>query len=236
MKKVKEYSSRSRIPEDNPTYRFANRLKYQLSLKEMTQTDLAFQMNVTIDTVHNWCQHYSFPDYLHLARLCEIFKPCSVDYFYGLTDDTAPNMDVQSVADYTGLTPAAVTALKQARTEDINVISVLLEHLDPAEQFVPREGSTTNLLNDIHNYFNLSHQTDLLRHAAGKTNERITAIAANDIINSRNAARYTINQDATKLLEHVSKAYAENNLSGTTYHHNCNGRSVIISDKGVTVI
>ena len=234
MKKVQEYSSRKRIPEDSPTYRFADRLKAQMTLKGMTQKDLSYQMDVSEYTVRNWCQHYSFPEYLHLARLCEIFKPCSVDYFYGLTDDAAPNMNIQSVADYTGLTPAAVTALKKARIEDINVISVLLEHLDPAEQFVPREGSTTNLLND--NYFNLSHQTDLLRHAAGKENERITAIAANDIINSKNAARYTINQDATKLLEHVSKAYAESNLSGTTYHHNCNGRSVIISDRGVTVI
>lgn len=236
MKKVQEFSSRKRIPEDSPTYKFADRLKAQMTLKGMTQKDLSYQMDVSEYTVRNWCQHYSFPEYLHLARLCEIFKPCSVDYFYGLTDDAAPNMNIQSVADYTGLTPAAVTALKKARIEDTNVISALLEHLEPEEQFVPREGSTTNLLNDIHNYFSLSHQIDLLRRATPKEHERIAAIVANDIINNKNAARYTINQNATKLLEHVSKTYAESNLSGTTYHHNCNGRSVIISDRGVTVI
>lgn len=129
MKKVKEAGySRARISPDSPEYKFADRLKEEMHKKGMTQEYLARQMDVSLDTVKNWCQHYTFPKELQMGRLCEIFKPCSVDYFHGTID--APNWDLQSVADFTGLSPTAVNVLTKLDLSSLFCITKILEEMD----------------------------------------------------------------------------------------------------------
>lgn len=149
MKKVKEAGySRARISPDSPEYKFADRLKEEMHKKRMTQEDLARQMDVSLDTVKNWCQHYTFPKDLQLGKLCEIFKPCSVDYFHGTID--APNWDIQSVADFTGLSPEAVNVLTRLNFGALFCISKLLEEMDN------NNSPATEVLWNTHEYLLLS--------------------------------------------------------------------------------
>ncbi len=103
------YSSRQKLSETSPEYKFGTRLKKEMKKKGMSQSDLAQMMNVSESAVKDWCQHYTFPNEMNLGELCRIFAPCSMDYFHGNIDE--PNYDIQFVMKYTGLSETAVQYL-----------------------------------------------------------------------------------------------------------------------------
>ncbi len=112
-KEKAEFSTRTRIPKSQPEYKFGTRLKNEMKKKGMKAAQLADKMGVSIDTVNDWRQHYTFPNEMNLGELCRIFAPCSVDYFHGNIDE--PSYDVKFIMEYTGLSADAVERLHKLK-------------------------------------------------------------------------------------------------------------------------
>lgn len=119
------YSSRQKLSETSPEYKFGTRLKKEMKKKGMSQSDLAQMMNVSESAVKDWCQHYTFPNEMNLGELCRIFAPCSMDYFHGNIDE--PNYDMQFVMKYTGLSETAVQFLHDLLPQQRKILSMPIE-------------------------------------------------------------------------------------------------------------
>lgn len=222
MKKVKEAGySRARISPDSPEYKFADRLKEEMHKKRMTQEDLARQMDVSLDTVKNWCQHYTFPKDLQLGKLCEIFKPCSVDYFHGTID--APNWDIQSVADFTGLSPEAVKTLIDIRggskhfylNDTVSLFIEALLYFDDDFYGYPM----VYLVNAIRDYLMSLHYADIIKKGYHPEYQDTDAayVAIKDL---QNESRYTITQTATTLFKCIYKSFVSKYASAKELRNN----------------
>ena len=124
-KEEKTGYSGKRIPDSAPESKFAGRLKEQMEKKNMTQVELSHQMNVSVETVKKWCQGYTFPKGLNMGKLCEIFSPCSADYFHGTIN--APNWDIQNISNTVGLSPAAISSLIHMNENSKLIVSNIIE-------------------------------------------------------------------------------------------------------------
>ena len=248
MKKEKRiFNSRTRIPEDSPQYQFGSRLKERMKEKGITQDQLAEMLGVSSDTVKGWCQHYTFPEYTNLGKLCEIFRPYSIDYFYGIVD--APNYDMQFVSDFTGLTPEAVYALKsKTHKVDRQVISVLLEHLQRdfdimKNDKLPADGYTNIILRQYHSYFKKIHEMKLIEKALNsrKHESKMTPDAwveshfiYSNIRKEASHELFDISQQTTNLLDRIQPHYAESYLSSHIYFERNGNMKYAISENGIS--
>lgn len=64
---------------------FAERLKYLLDEKGLTQKQFAEQFSFSKNQVHYWLKNKAEPDMASLVRICRYFN-VSADYLLGLTD------------------------------------------------------------------------------------------------------------------------------------------------------
>lgn len=160
------YSTRERLPEDAPEYRFADRLKAQMKKKHITQKQLAEAMNVSIDTVRDWCQHYTFPSQLNLGMLCEIFAPCSADYFHGIIEE--PSYDVKFVMEYTGLSKEAVVNLHKGKINHFGysgrdaVLNLMLSDFSSSSPFIAACDSICDARRAASRYLNHNAELHLM--------------------------------------------------------------------------
>lgn len=186
----------------------------------------------------NWMRkntdRISIPDIVTLKRIADYFD-CDLEY---LIDEAAPRRAAsQTVEQITGLTPAAVYALRRSEPEVIHVISALLEQAEPGHDFQNNEPTTTDLLNRIHNYFTQSYLVQLIQQAERTPdNKTLIDIAYMDATMNRDVTRYHVDQDASILLKNVSDTYAETYLFMNTYFRRCKNKTIAISEKGVSVI
>lgn len=76
---------------------FSRRLRYYLDKCEMTQADLAKQLNVGTTSVYNWCNAIKTPRMDKVDAMCKIFnckrsdlmeERLNMDYEYYLDDET----------------------------------------------------------------------------------------------------------------------------------------------------
>ena len=250
MKKERiEHSTRKMIPKDSLQYKFGGRLKERMKEKEITQEKLAEMVGVSLDTVRSWCQHRAFPEYLHLGKLCEIFKPYRVDYFYGIVD--APNYDMQFISDQVGLTPEAVYALvSKANKWDKPVLSILLSHVEDDIDYRIKgsypDVDTGVLLSYIDRYFTQLHKIDLIDNAINKNQSTMSdadliAIrkARSQIKEDTNLLQFNITKEIISTLDTLQEEFSETYLSDRTYierdeKNDKNG--LVISEQGVKVI
>ena len=64
---------------------FAERLKKELELNNLTMYRLAKDLKLSKQTVSNWCSGANEPKAAQIAELCRYFD-CTADYLLGLTD------------------------------------------------------------------------------------------------------------------------------------------------------
>ena len=64
---------------------FAERLKKELELNNKTMYRLAKDLNLSKQTVSNWCSGANEPKASQIVDLCKYFD-CTADYLLGLTD------------------------------------------------------------------------------------------------------------------------------------------------------
>lgn len=66
-------------------YTFGNRLKKKRKDKKYTQKSLAKELELPVETIRNWEQHYNLPEYQTLFRICSILD-CDMDFLFGRID------------------------------------------------------------------------------------------------------------------------------------------------------
>lgn len=91
-----------------------------------TQPQLAAALGIQRQTVSNYANGQSSPDWETLARIADFFG-VSVDWLLGRTGTESPNADVQAVCHFTGLSENAVELLRLTKTVS-RVINTLSEH------------------------------------------------------------------------------------------------------------
>lgn len=93
---------------------FGERLKEQIKAKGYTRQQFADSIGVSTVTVQLWTSDKKKPTTEHLFRICEALN-CDLDYLLGRIKEKTH--DLQFVCDYTGLTSAAVEALKMMKND-----------------------------------------------------------------------------------------------------------------------
>lgn len=88
---------------------------YQKQLGVRTQSDLGAEIHVQQSTVSNWLRGARSVPAEKVPELAKALG-CSTDYLFGLTDQPAPNPNARGAGEYTGLSPAAISALHDMET------------------------------------------------------------------------------------------------------------------------
>lgn len=164
-----KYSSRNAYKKTDPLYKFGTRLKAQMKKKGIRkQAVLAEMMDVSESSIKDWVQHYTFPGYDNLAKLCRIFAPCSADYFMGTIEE--PNYDLQFIMNYTGLSSDAIERLhtlyiesKYTEMHEEESSAEEVTEFDPNRLYAERRAqSILNLLNAMLNWKKENSNEELL--------------------------------------------------------------------------
>lgn len=88
---------------------------YQKQLGVRTQRDLGAEIHVQQSTVSNWLRGARSVPAEKVPELAKALG-CSTDYLFGLTDQPAPDPNARGAGEYTGLSPAAISALHDMET------------------------------------------------------------------------------------------------------------------------
>lgn len=89
---------------------FPTRLRELMKERNESQQVLAEALGVQRQTVSNYANGQSDPNWEMIGKICKHYK-VSADWMLGLTDIKTDNHDVRSICEYTGLTPLAVSRL-----------------------------------------------------------------------------------------------------------------------------
>ena len=88
---------------------------YQKQLGVRTQSNLGAEIHVQQSTVSNWLRGARSVPAEKVPELAKALG-CSTDYLFGLTDQPAPDPNARGAGEYTGLSPAAISALHDMET------------------------------------------------------------------------------------------------------------------------
>lgn len=88
---------------------------YQKQLGTRTQNDLAAALHVAQPTISNWMSGARGVPAERVPDLAQALG-CSTDYLFGLTEQPAPDPNARGAGEYTGLSPAAISALHDMET------------------------------------------------------------------------------------------------------------------------
>lgn len=86
------------------------RISGLLSERGLPQKDLAVAVGVHVNVVSYWCRSVRIPNIDQIVDVAKFFG-VTTDYLLGLTDVSAPDMDMQALCDMTGLTADAAANL-----------------------------------------------------------------------------------------------------------------------------
>lgn len=115
---------------------FSRRLKDLMKEKEIDQTGLAEELNLSQQAISNWVKMKNFPDIGAIMDLCCFFE-CNVDYLLG--NINATTHDTNYICEKTGLSEKAVEKLTETDNPASAVIGIGLERLlssDNASDFL----------------------------------------------------------------------------------------------------
>lgn len=99
--------------------------------RSLSQQELAEELNVSIDSVKNWEQHYNVPEMETLLKICKTYQ-CDLDWLFGRIKE--PTHEIKYVSEVTGLAPDAV---EKMTTCDVSLINSLVQ----SDMFVSINGS-----------------------------------------------------------------------------------------------
>jgi len=91
---------------------FATRLRDLLNQPEMNQTKLADYIGVTRQAISAWSLGISLPDIEKFGLIADFFN-VSTEYLLGRTDVSKPDATKQAVAEYLGLSEAAIDEIRR---------------------------------------------------------------------------------------------------------------------------
>ena len=99
------------------------------SIKKYTQELFAEDLGVSYETVRNWEQGRTFPEFKMIVKICN-FLGCDMDYLFGHIDLKTHN--AQYIHDHTGLSERAIEKLNRLKKENratayCDLISLLIE-------------------------------------------------------------------------------------------------------------
>lgn len=119
---------RETLPE-NYNADFPKRLRELLAENGKSQKELAEAMGKTRQAIGYYADGSSSPDWEALKFIANYFE-VSADYLLGLSDVRSPEVNMQIVCNYTGLSEGAIYALQDIRTVNstYNVTSDLIEN------------------------------------------------------------------------------------------------------------
>ena len=106
-----------------------------------TQDSFAQALDVSLETVRNWEQGKTLPEYNALLQIC-LLLDCSIDYLFGIIPEQ--NYSIRQVVAVTGLSEKAVENLVHFQDLGngglIDVLSLILAHPRTSEYLVKLEG------------------------------------------------------------------------------------------------
>lgn len=112
---------------------------YQKQLGVRTQSDLGAEIHVQQSTVSNWLRGARSVSAEKVPELAKALG-CSTDYLFGLTDQPAPDPNARGAGEYTGLSPAAISALHAMETAPF-----IADYTKMALEGFPRLGSAADV-------------------------------------------------------------------------------------------
>lgn len=118
------------------------RIQYGYTQKSFCEAFNANESITTIDSVKNWEQGKSTPEWRTILKLCDFFD-CDMDYLFGRI--SKKTHDTQFVCDETGLSESAVLKLKSF-TYDTDISSFLSNLITHREGNTVEGLSVTSLL------------------------------------------------------------------------------------------
>ena len=87
--------------------------------RSLSQQELANELDVSLDSVKNWEQHYNVPDMDTLLRICEQYH-CDLDWLFGRIEENTH--DIKSISSVTGLTAKSTERIIDNLTDFVNMI------------------------------------------------------------------------------------------------------------------
>ncbi len=108
------------------------RLNTVLAMRNVKQKDLAKHLGIQDNAVSYFCKGDRTPNTAQLAEICDYLE-VSADYLLGLSDVSTPDMDVQAIAQATGLSENSsefLLDLKYASRLDEELIDTLLKGME----------------------------------------------------------------------------------------------------------
>ena len=89
--------------------------------RSLSQPELAEELNVSLDSVKNWEQHYNVPEMETLLKICKMYQ-CDLDWLFGRIKE--PTHEIKYVSEVTGLAPDVV---EKMTTCDVSIINSLVQ-------------------------------------------------------------------------------------------------------------
>lgn len=134
-KKIAESgTTRPKYQEIDPRYTFGTQLEKLKKEFSKTNNDIANDIQQYFDndesaakgsTVNCWVNHENIPEADLLLALANIYKPFSLDYLFGLSDN--PDKWLDNICDYTGLSWKAIDHLKKLSKKHKDTLNAILE-------------------------------------------------------------------------------------------------------------
>ncbi|MGN0529103.1 MAG: helix-turn-helix domain-containing protein [Eubacterium sp.] len=122
-KKIDKYKQIDRFNNPFPK-------RFRKLMGEMTQEKLSKELGVSRQTVSNYYNGKSEPDYNMLVKIARYFN-VSTDYLTGKTDVKADDITLQQVCEYSGLSETAINKLTNKslyRGDEYRFINQIIEH------------------------------------------------------------------------------------------------------------
>lgn len=116
---------RKRMTINNDQYNkpFPSALRELMDKNKTTQQELADVLGKTRQSISYYCDGSSSPDWETLAKIAKFFS-VSTDYLVGETLTKSPNVKIQAICKFTGLSEAAIMNLHN-ESKDAQAISAL---------------------------------------------------------------------------------------------------------------
>lgn len=172
-------------------------LRVLMNDKSITQDKLANALNVSRQMISQYCSGASAPSPQAIAKIAKYFH-VSADYLLGLSPEKSPEMEVQAIYDFLGLSGTAVNYLRTLRTVSqlppksnrLQVLSALLEEkqfdlfLALCEKYVDLLRMTTSLSYSQSAEY-IFHSDELKKHGfvVSMPDEQANALFSERIIN-----------------------------------------------------
>lgn len=85
----------------------------------LSQPELAHELDISLDTLKNWEQHYNVPDMDTLLKICDSYQ-CDLDWLFGRIDESTH--DIKHISSVTGLSADSTEKIIDNLPDFLNMI------------------------------------------------------------------------------------------------------------------